>query len=97
MAQAWRERIDKENAMAEKAQTEAALSRNAGNAQRGPGSVASYRSSDSRSTKRSCNTNALRSKLEELEHALDEERTLRLKVEKDLQDLKRATTSDIEY
>eukprot|EP00242_Pyramimonas_sp_CCMP2087_P010154 CAMPEP_0198210524 /NCGR_PEP_ID=MMETSP1445-20131203/20386_1 /TAXON_ID=36898 /ORGANISM="Pyramimonas sp., Strain CCMP2087" /LENGTH=100 /DNA_ID=CAMNT_0043884605 /DNA_START=132 /DNA_END=434 /DNA_ORIENTATION=+ len=88
MAQAWKERVDKETAMAEKAQVEASMAR--GGMDR-PRSVASYRSGESRSTKRSYNTQVLRSRLDELEAALNEERTIRLKVEKDLHELRQAT------
>mmetsp|Transcript_35188 Transcript_35188/g.48828 ORF Transcript_35188/g.48828 Transcript_35188/m.48828 type:complete len:103 (-) Transcript_35188:184-492(-) len=88
MAQAWKERVDKENAMAEKAQLESALARTGMDQAGGTGSVASYRTAGTRSTKKSYNTNVLRGRLDELEAALHEERALREKVEKDLSDLK---------
>jgi len=85
MAQAWKERCDKENAMQEKAQLENALARSGMDM---AGSQASYRTGASRSSKKSHTTNILRSRLDELEAALQEERSMRQKVEKDLYDLK---------
>lgn len=85
MAQAWKERCDKETQLQEKQQLETALARTGMDM---GGSVASFRTGMSQSSKKTYNTEALKSRLDQLEAALSEERTLRMKVEQDLYALK---------
>mmetsp|Transcript_38548 Transcript_38548/g.46601 ORF Transcript_38548/g.46601 Transcript_38548/m.46601 type:complete len:98 (-) Transcript_38548:368-661(-) len=86
MAMAWKERVEKENAQADKANAEAAMAR-AGMAV--DGSVASMPMSQAtKGSNRSYSTQVLKSRLDELERELGEERKLREKVELDLATLK---------
>ncbi|KAK3251433.1 hypothetical protein CYMTET_39226 [Cymbomonas tetramitiformis] len=85
MANAWKERVEKENVQADKANAEAAIMRSDMD-----GSVASMgRSQASGGSKRSYTTQVLKGRLDELERELANEKSRREKVESDLAQLKK--------